>query len=253
MASDSWELQFKGRKAEFSFDESSDGKGFIGVQNAHLTETGRKYLAQGENLRAAIANVWASAMVKGSRRPKTLLICAATPGEGATITSFQLSLYLTTEYRMRVLYVDTGDEGDPAFQTDSPRGLATFFDSASSLESIVQSTEIENLWMLPSGLQRGRGGSIILRKERLQEFMGFCDEHFDAVIFDGSPILSAPSMIELGRAVDQVIFVCRYSTSRREVSQLAVEKLNSAGITISGVVLNAREFPVPPRFYNLVR
>jgi len=52
--------------------------------------------------------------------------------------------------------------------------------------------------------------------------------------------------------VDMTALVCRYGYSRREVSKLAIDKLQKFGITSIGVILNDRQFPIPQNIYKLM-
>ncbi len=207
-------------------------------------------------MKDSLENIWVSLMIGKNVKLRNLMICGATKGEGATFLSFYLSLFLSQEYRRKVLYIDTdvSGGGNEIFDSDHNEGILAFFDKGVPLDCLVCPTEFEGLYVLSGSRGAGRSNamSIIWHRTRLSAMVAFCREHFDVAVFDGQPVVFNPAMIEYARAVDQVLLVCRYGQSRREVAQLAVDKLADSGANLSGVILNAREYPVPPKVYKIL-
>ena len=209
-------------------------------------------------MRFSLEGIWSTLLLKSPSQPRSLLVCGSTRGEGATFVSFHLSLFLCVEYGLKVLFVDAGVD-DPRSPTlyngkDLP-GLASFYFNKKPLSSLILSTGYRGMYVLPSGADsaKGHAGTILFRREPLTELLEYAKERFDLVIFDGQPVLSSPSMLGYARAVDQVVLVCRYAQSRREVTQIVVDKLREIDASIAGMVVNQREYPIPPRIYKLLR
>ena len=92
----------------------------------------------------------------------------------------------------------------------------------------------------------------MLSREPAEILVNYCRTNFDITIIDGQPLTFSPVMLELARLVDMTALVCRYGFSRREVSKLAIDKLQKYGITSIGAILNDRKFPVPQIVYKIM-
>jgi tyrosine-protein kinase Etk/Wzc len=157
---------------------------------------------------------------------------------------------------MRTLYVDTSID-DPGHIPCIPgmagrAGLASFLNGEAQLDSLVATTEYTNLCVLPSGARQGVHKKNI-SPQALEELMSFCRSRFDIAIFDGQAVASRPLSIEFAKRIKNVIMVCRYGNSLREVAMVGIEKLRKSGVQVTGVVLNDRELPVPPAFYAIMK
>jgi Mrp family chromosome partitioning ATPase len=210
-------------------------------------------------LRDSMDTIWANLLLKSETRPNTVLICGSSRNEGNTFVAFNLSTFLAIEFGLKVLYVEAGLDYPPKSQylteTEGLPGLSTFVLQNQSISSIVFQTHFPNLFVVPAGPQasRRRYGALIHQKGVLREFMTFCREHFDVTIIDGQALSLAPSSVEFARIVDHVVLTIRYGFSRREVCQLAIDKLEENGITQISAVLNEREYPVPARLYSSLK
>jgi Mrp family chromosome partitioning ATPase len=211
-------------------------------------------------MRRHLDDIWSNLLLEARGKPNLLLLCGSTTGEGCTFLSFHLALFLAEVMHMKTLYVDTAvDVPDhlPCVPGMYSRpGLASFFNGDAALPSLIASTDYPNLCILTSGAQTTRGPSIhknIISGHYIEQLVSFCKSNYDITVFDGQPIASRPVSIEFAKRIEKVVLVCRYGISRREVSMVSAEKLRKNGITITGIILNDRQFPVPPEFYNILR
>jgi Mrp family chromosome partitioning ATPase len=205
-------------------------------------------------MRYSLSDAWANIMLETKQNIKTLLVCGAARQEGVTLISFHLAMYLSKEYSMRVIYVDTNLSHTAIPKIKNLPGVYSFVSDKKDLASLVVQTEYPGLYLLPSGAGTiGKNiGSNMLSREPIESITDFCKTHFDMTIIDGQSLVSSPAMIEFARAVDMTLLVCRYGYSRYEVSRLAIDKLHKFGITSVGVILNDRKFPVPQKLYKLM-
>lgn len=210
-------------------------------------------------LRHHLYNTWATILIKAPESPKTLLFCGANSGEGTSFVSYHLALFLCLEYNLRILYVETDPDGQRPYPAlpdgEGCPGLAAYFNEDRPLGSLILETETPGFHVLPDASRSDMPGisKIISEKEAVRQLMHYCSEQYDVTVFDGQPVLKSPRVIGFARAVDQVLFVCRYAVSRREVSRLAIEKLHQGGVNIMGVLLNDRQYPVPARIYRSLK
>jgi len=62
-----------------------------------------------------------------------------------------------------------------------------------------------------------------------------------------------PSTIAFARVADQTILICKCGVSRQEVYKYAVNKLRENGVSLAGMILNERQYPIPISVYNLLK
>lgn len=209
-----------------------------------------------EQMRRHLEDIWSNISLESGAKADLLMFCGAAPGAGCSFVSFHLSLFLAAARSMKTLYVDTAIE-DPGHIPCIPAmagraGLASFVSGEAQLDSLVASTDYANLYVLPSGARAGAHNAAV-SAQSLEELMSFCRSRFDIAIFDGRAVASRPLAIEFAKRIKNVVMVCRYGDSRREVARVGIDKLRKNGIEVAGIVLNDRQMPVPPAFYNIMK
>lgn len=212
------------------------------------------YPALLSKMRYSLSDSWANIMLETKQSIQTLLVCGSARKEGVTLISYHLAMFLSKEYSMKVLYVDTNLNHAAIPKVKNLPGVYSFVAEKKNLASLIVQTEYPGLYLLPSGsgtIEKNIGSNM-LSSEPIESLMQFCRTNFDITIIDGQPLVSSPVMIEFARVVDMTLLVCRYGYSRHEVSKLAIDKLQKFGITSIGVILNDRKFPVPQKLYKLM-
>jgi len=212
------------------------------------------YPALLSKMRYSLSDSWANIMLETKQSVQTLLVCGSARKEGVTLISFHLAMFLSKEYSMKVLYVDTNLNHTSIPKIQNLPGVYSFVSEKKDLASLIVQTEYPGLYLLPSGAGTiaKNIGSNMLSREPIESLIQFCRINFDMTIIDGQPLTSSPVMIEFARVVDMTLLVCRYGYSRHEVSKIAIDKLQKYGITSIGVILNDRKFPVPQKLYKLM-
>jgi Mrp family chromosome partitioning ATPase len=201
-----------------------------------------------------LSDIWANILVETKQSVETLLVCGATRNEGGTFISFYLSMFLSKEYSMKVLYVDSNLNHAAVPNIRNLPGLYSFVAENKDISSLIVQTEYPGLYLLPSGAEMiaKNVGTNILSRNPIEVLMKFCRANFDMTIIDGQPLTYSPVMIEFAKLVDMTALVCRYGHSRREVSKLVIDKLQKFGVTSIGVILNDRKFPIPQSLYKIM-
>ncbi len=224
---------------------------FIPRQPGRLTTSYPAVLAK---MRNQLSDMWANIMIETKQNVNSLLICGSAHGEGSTFISFHLAMYLSKEYNMRVIYVDTNLNHVAIPKIQNLPGLYSFISENRKLSSLIVQSEYPGLYLLPSGagkIAKNIGGNMLTR-EPAEILIEYCRSNFDMTIIDGQPITGSAVMIELARLADMTLLVCRYGYSRQEVCKMATDKLQKFGITAIGAILNDRRFPVPQKLYRLM-
>ena len=213
-----------------------------------------RYPGMLSKMSVGLSDIWANILIQTRQEIKSLLVCGATRKEGATLVSFYLSMFLSREYSMKILYVDSNLNHAVIPKIQNLPGLYSFFADNKDLTSLIVQTEYPGLYLLPSGSGKiaKNAGSNMLSREPIEILMNYCRANFDMTIIDGQPLTISPVMLEFARLVDMTALVSRYGFSRYEVSKLAIDKLQKYGITSIGVILNDRQFPIPQSIYKMM-
>jgi Mrp family chromosome partitioning ATPase len=132
------------------------------------------------------------------------------------------------------------------------------------------STNIENLWMLPSQSRRVNGNGNgnhddqeLPRRTQLMR-MGNQEEEmdtglnsvdalrvsFDNILIDCGPLQDSSDAAVLASSVDGVVIVVEAARSRRDQIVNAQRTIEQAGGKFLGFVLNKRRYPVPEWLYR---
>jgi non-specific protein-tyrosine kinase len=101
----------------------------------------------------------------------------------------------------------------------------------------LRPTEVENLWVLPSGPQPPNPAEL-LGSRRMQNIIRELQGQADVILFDSPPVLAVTDAAVLATQVDAVVMVNQAGRTRRSMAQRGVEELRRVGANLLGVVLN---------------
>jgi succinoglycan biosynthesis transport protein ExoP len=189
-----------------------------------------------EHVDATRTNLLHAAREKDAR---VVLVTSAKGGEGKTSLSCHLAGSLARA-GYRTLLID-GDMRHPAihraFNIAATAGFSELLREEVELAKVVHPTGIDNLWMIAGG-QWDQRATAALARTRLTAILNALREQYEYIIVDSAPLLPVVDSLLLGQHADGVII-----SVLREVSQLpqvhtAVERLDSVGVRILGVIMN---------------
>jgi capsular exopolysaccharide synthesis family protein len=171
---------------------------------------------------------------------KTLLVTSALPAEGRTVTAANLAVVFAQEGR-RVLLIDA-DLRQPGahaiFALPNMHGLTTLMRSDDAgLETVIQATEQENLYLLSAGPPLANPAEV-LRSKRMHSVLTRLSADFDLLIFDSPPLEIVADSAVLSSLLDGTLLVVDAARSRRAPARSAAETLATAKANMLGVVLN---------------
>ncbi|MEZ5403259.1 MAG: polysaccharide biosynthesis tyrosine autokinase [Bryobacteraceae bacterium] len=169
-----------------------------------------------------------------------LVVTSPGTGEGKTRTTASLGMALARGGR-RTLLID-GDLRRPAlhtvFELPNDVGLRDLLEGRGDQpETLVQSTGVPNLCVLPSGDPLTEPAHL-LDSQRMRDLINRLKRGFDTILIDTPPMLPLADARMLGRLAQGAILVLRAGRTSREAAQAARTRLASDGIDIAGVVLN---------------
>lgn len=174
-------------------------------------------------------------------RARLIMVGSAVPGEGKTFTSLNLALSMALERDLHVLLVDA-DAPKPQLSRllglETERGFLDLLrDNTLDVESLILSTDVEGLTVLPAG-SRSDTDTELLASKRMERVMAqlLADDRHRVVILDSPPLLLTNESRELTSAAGQVVLVVRAESTSPQTVLEALD-LVAEGRPV-GLVLN---------------
>jgi len=185
-------------------------------------------------------NIRTSILLSFSERPpKSMVISSPSPMEGKTTTAINMAIAFS-QLGAPVLIVD-GDMRKPrihrVFNGSNGTGLSSFLSGNAELKSIVKSSNIPNLFYIPSG-PIPPNPSELLGSNLFKNMLQFLGRSFHHVIFDAPPVLSFGDSLILSNSVDGVVLVVLSGKTPKEALNQAKNALFQVNAKILGVVVN---------------
>ena len=198
----------------------------------------------------SIASVQNQASSTQHQGALTLLVTSSTPEEGKSTVATNLAISMSQTGK-RVLLVDA-DCRDPVqhklLDLDSHMGLMDVLAGSVAWDDVVNSTAIDNLYVITSGVERAaslsdgengkRDPSALLISSRLEAFTELSKKQFDVIIFDSPSASLASESAAIGSKVDGVVLVVKANDTRKNIILQAKQRVQNSGGKILGTVLN---------------
>ena len=171
---------------------------------------------------------------------KALSIVSAAPNAGKSTVSANLAVTFASQ-GTRVLIADC-DFSRPTvhknFNLPNGHGMTTLLtDKSGSIEDYIQTTKMENLFVMTSGPIPPNPAELLSSKRMIQLEQEL-ETLFDLVIYDTPPLLGfADAQIVAGR-VDGVIFVVNHGIATKDDVLRASESLKMVNANVLGAVYN---------------
>lgn len=176
------------------------------------------------------------------RRPRSIMVTSAVPGEGKTTTAVNMAVTMADQ-GSRVLIVDT-DLRRPnvhrVLRMERGPGLSDVLREGARAADVIRPTRIPNLSIVSSG-RVPPNPSELLGSERMGVVMRELSAQFDIIICDAPSVLVVTDPVLLATRVDSTVLVVSANFARKETVMRANKLLESAQSTIAGVVLNGLE------------
>lgn len=189
----------------------------------------------------------------GAMRPRCVLVCGASTGDGASTTAAGLAFAAAGQGSGRVLLID-GNIHSPSMpemfglNAEMP-GLGSLLGNSPAIEALCTPTRIPGLFLMSAGTVPGNHLRL-LDPPRLRGLLDALPSEFRLVILDGPAVNSYPESILYASQVDRVLFIVRARTTRGPVAAQALSRLSAAGGAQTDVVLNRRTYTIPQAIYR---
>jgi protein-tyrosine kinase len=176
-----------------------------------------------------------------TRALRSVVVTSSIPGEGKTLTSFNLALCCSQLPDFRVLLID-GDIRTAGLSKSlgfsSLPGLADALSGKCSPESAVLETNRSNLFVCAAG-SAAEPPAELYAGHRWQEFIRWCTESFSLVLVDSPPIIALADVELMMAACDGALWVVRARHTHRDVLQKAASQMDTKKVV--GIVYNNSE------------
>lgn len=120
------------------------------------------------------------------------------------------------------------------------QGLSHFLSGYAGVQEIVYSTDIHNLYMIPTGVFPVNPTEL-LGNNRFETLIAAVRNTFEYIIIDTPPIGSVVDAAVIAKHCDGSILVLAEDKASRMEARRAVEQMRTANPNILGVVLNKVE------------
>ncbi len=170
---------------------------------------------------------------------KTLGVTSPAEDNNKGVTAANLAVTFAQSGR-RTILVDA-DLRRPSVHThwgfDNAQGLTTMLLEDESFDNPpVLDTEIENLWVLPSGTLPPNPVDV-LGSTKMDQIIQRLLKDTDMLIFDIPPVMVAADALVLGQKLDGVLLVVQANQTRRDHTSQAKAQLERVKINLLGAVL----------------
>lgn len=169
----------------------------------------------------------------------TITVVSGGPGEGKSTTLANLA-FVCAQGGYRVLVIDADLRRPTQHKIwDGPNaiGLTNHLMGEISLEEAIRPTEVENLYLIPSGILPTDAVGI-LSSQKMNELIARVKGGFDLVFFDSPPILGVSDASVLAKEVDMTLMVVQHRRFPRSMLLRVKQSILNVGGNLLGVVLN---------------
>jgi len=175
-----------------------------------------------------------------TERPlRRILVTSAGPQEGKTTSLVSVGITIA-QSGQKILLLDT-DLRRPrlhrSFKLSNERGLTTLIAEGGEPASVIQATEVPNLFVLTSGPIPPNPAEL-LHTERFQEILAQLADGFDRVMLDSPPVGAVSDALVLSGYVDGVVMVLKAFQSDRSLCRQTLRALRDVRAKVLGAVLN---------------
>lgn len=178
-----------------------------------------------------------------------LMITGPSPGVGKSFLSVNLATVCALGGQ-KVLVVDADMRKGHihhAFHGRSEGGLSDLLSAKASWAEVVRGSGIENLSYVARGTAPPNPAELLM-SACFTTFIEQASREFDLVILDTPPVLAVTDAALVGKQCGTSLMVARFQLNPAKELQVATRRLETAGVTVKGAILNAMERKAATRY-----
>lgn len=170
--------------------------------------------------------------------PKSIAVTSSRPGEGKSSTSAALAIVLARTGK-KVLLVDA-DLRSPSintfFECSNIKGFSNYLAGEDNWSSLVQSTELDNVFVLTTG-PIPPSAAELLSGDRLEQFVAESLAHFDHLVIDSPPVMGMTDAPLVANATEGVVYVVESAGPAVRGIRASIKRIKMANAHVFGVIL----------------
>jgi capsular exopolysaccharide synthesis family protein len=192
------------------------------------------YLESIDSLRTNLA------LTEPKANSRVLVVTSAAAAEGKTCLATSLAVSIANAENRPTLVID-GDMRSPdvasVLGTRDRPGLAELLSNQASLSDVVQRVGKTNTYVIAAGRLKGNPHHVI-REERVAPLIAQLRGQFSTIIIDTPPIFGGSESLVFAKLGDSTLLSVMRDVSRLQQLNGAIDRLERAGATVAGTVLN---------------
>ena len=192
-----------------------------------------------EALRSLRTSLHFAMMEAGDNR---LVITGPSPGIGKSFISVNLAA-VCAQAGQKVLVVDADmrkGHVHHAFGGKSEGGLSELLSGKAGLHEVIRPGNQEGLSYIARGSAPPNPAEL-LTQQRFSDFLAQVSEQYDLVILDTPPVLAVTDAAVVAKQCATTLMVVRFQLNPVKEIQIATRRLENAGVSPKGAILNAME------------
>lgn len=174
-----------------------------------------------------------------SAKNNIIMISGPAPELGKSFISINLATILAQSQK-RVLLIDADLRRGymhKYLNYDAQPGLAEYLNGQQPLESIVRSTEVENLSIMSRG-KSPSNPSELLGTAKFAEMLQDLSSQYDHILIDTPPVLAVTDGIIISQYAGVNLVIARYAKTQMKELELTINRFEQAGVKVNGFILN---------------
>ena len=169
----------------------------------------------------------------------TVLITSFVPGEGKSFCSLNLATILALGGK-KVLLMGADMRKPKLFEELKSKnnvGLSTYLSGHSSMKESIQTTNVENLFLLSAGPIPPNPSELIITK-KFEQLMSDAKKIYDYIVIDTPPLLAVNDASEIMNYSDLNIVIARKNVTHLSFLKNLESKIQKNSIRNAAIVLN---------------
>lgn len=189
-----------------------------------------------------------------AKTPGAVAICGVEQGVGCSWICAHAGESLAAQVPGTVCIVDANLRGPSLhkyFSMSAGGGLVDAMKEQRPIANFTRQAGKQNLWVLTAG-DPGNAQNGALNPARLRARFSELRTQFDYLLIDTPPMAESSDGMLLAQVADGAILVVGSHSTRREAARAVKQSFDAAKISVLGVVLNKRTYPIPERLYRRI-
>jgi capsular exopolysaccharide synthesis family protein len=182
---------------------------------------------------------------------KMILVTSSLPGEGKTTVAINLALAHAQTKRTLLIDADMRRSQVDRSLRIAPghRGLTNLVAGTANIDACVQQFTGTDLHVMSIGELPPNPLELLL-SERFGEVLQELSDQFEVIIIDSPPVEMVSEALVLAPLVTSTVFVVKALSTPAALARKSLDRLQRAGGSILGLVVNQLDFGGAPRDYG---